>query len=126
MTREPSLLGFQLPPLMFSPDNPYMPRHLQQAPLNLDPGDFALLHPLLELPPSNIDLIDDAHRPIVTTTGPVHNDADKPEDMDDNSLEYLSSIEDHKFPSFFFLNVARPHVYTILLVLTTFLLMVMR
>ena len=42
MTREPLLSGFQLLPLMFLPDNLYMPRHLQQAPLNLDPGNFAL------------------------------------------------------------------------------------
>jgi hypothetical protein len=48
-------------------------------------------------------LIDGAHRPIITTTGPVHNDVDVDEldDIDDNSSDSLDSLEDHEFPSFF-------------------------
>lgn len=95
-------MTFELPslPVLDRADNPYMPRHLQQAPLDFDPGDFALLHPLPELPASDIGLIDGA-QPIIMTTGPVHNDADELDDIDDNSSDSLDSIEDHEFPSFF-------------------------
>jgi hypothetical protein len=110
-------MTFELPslpvPVLDRADNPYMPRHLQQVPLNLDPGDFALLHPLPELPPSNIGLIDGAHGPIITTTGPVHNDADADEldDIDDNSSDSLDSIEDHEFPSFFSQRGSPPRLF---------------
>jgi hypothetical protein len=103
-------MTFELP-FLDRADNPYMPRHLQQAPLNLDPGDFALLHNLPELPPSNIGLIDGAHRPNITTTGPVHNDADELDDIDDNSSDSLDSIEDHEFPSFFSQRGSPPRLF---------------
>jgi hypothetical protein len=95
-------MTFELPslPVLDRTDNPYMPRHLQQVPLNIDPGDFALLQTLPELPP-NIGLMYGAHRPIITTTGAVHNDVDELDDIDDNSSDSLDSIEDHEFPSFF-------------------------
>ena len=79
-----------------------MSRFLQQVSFNIDPGDFALLHPLTELLPSNVGLIDGAHESIITTTGPVHNDdTDELDNTDDNSSDSPDSIEDHEFPSFF-------------------------
>ena len=106
-------MTFELPSLLVldRADNPYMPRHLQQVPLDLDPGDFALLHPLPELPPSNTGLIDRAHGPVITTTGPVHNDADELDDIDDNSSDSLDSIEDDEFPSFFSQRGSPPRLF---------------
>jgi hypothetical protein len=104
-----------LPPLrvLDRDDNPYMPRHLQQAPLNLDPGDFALLHPTPELPPDNLGSIAGAHEPIITTvtTSPVHNDADELDDIDDDSSDSPDSIEDHEFPSFFSTRGSPPRLF---------------
>lgn len=102
---------FPPPPVLDRADNPYMPHHLQQARLDLDPGDFALLHPLPELPPSNVGFVHGAHRPIITTTGPVHNDADELDDIDDNSSDSLDSIEDHEFPSFFSQRGSPPRLF---------------
>ncbi len=104
-------MTFDLPSLLDRADNPYMPRHLQQVPLNLDPGNFALLHPLPNLPPSNIGLIDGAHGSIITTTGPVHDDADELDDIDDNSSDSLDSIEDHEFPTFFSQRGSPPRLF---------------
>jgi hypothetical protein len=107
-------MTFELPPslpVLDRADNPYMPRHLQQVPVNLDPGDFALLHPLPEQPPSNAGLINGAHGPIITTTGPVLNDADELDDIDDNSSDSLDSIEDHEFPSFFSQRGSPPRLF---------------
>jgi hypothetical protein len=107
-------MTFELPSLLVEldrADNPYMPRHLQQAPLNLDPGDFALLHPIPELPPNNLGLIDGAHGSNITTTGPVHNDPDELDDIDDNSSDSLDSIEDHEFPSFFSTRGSPPRLF---------------
>jgi hypothetical protein len=108
-------MTFDLPslPVLDRADNPYMPRHLQQVPLNLDPGDFALLQTLPVLPLSNIGLIDGTHGPIITTTGPVHNGADDSEldDIDDNSSDSLDSIEDHEFPSFFSQRSSPPRLF---------------
>jgi len=106
-------MTFELPslPMLDRADNPYMPRHLQQVPLNLDPGDFALLQTLPVLPPSNIGLIDGAHRPIIMTTGPVHIDADELNDIDDNSSDSLESIDDHEFPSFFSQRSSPPRLF---------------
>ena len=104
-----------LPPLrvLDRDDNPYMPRHLQQAPLNLDPGDFALLHPIPELPPDNLGSISGAHEPIINTvtTSPVHNDADELDDIDDDSSDSPDSIEDHEFPSFFSTRGSPPRLF---------------
>lgn len=106
-------MTFELPslPVLDRADNPYMPRHLQQVPPNLDPGDFALLHSLPDLPPSNIGLINGAHGPIITTTGPAQNDADELDDIDDNSSDSLDSIEDHEFPSFFSQHGSPPRLF---------------
>jgi hypothetical protein len=56
-------------------------------------------------------LVDGAHGPIITTTGPVHNDADELDDIDDNSSDSLDSIEDHEFPSFFSQRGSPPRLF---------------
>jgi hypothetical protein len=85
-------------------DNPYMPHHLQQTPLNFDPGHFAILQTLPEPPPNNVSSIYGAH-------GPVHNDEDKDDDADDNSSDSLDSIEDHEFPFFFSERSSPPRLF---------------
>ncbi|KAH9993441.1 S-adenosyl-L-methionine-dependent methyltransferase [Russula vinacea] len=105
-------MTFELPSLLDRADNPYMPRQLQLVPLNLDPGDFALLHPLPDFPHNNIALIDGAHGPVITTTGPVYDDADElVDDTDDNSSDSLDSIEDHEFPTYFSQRGSPPRLF---------------
>lgn len=104
-------MTFELPPLPDRADNPYMPRQMQLVHPNLDPGDFALLHPLPEFPSGNIGLIDGAHGPVFTTTGPVHDDVDEFDDIDDNSSDSLDSIEDHEFPTFFSQRGSPPRLF---------------
>ena len=105
-------MTFELPSLLDRADNPYMPLQMQLVHPNLDPGDFALLHPLPEFPPGNIDLINGAHGPVITSTGPVHDDADElVDDIDDSSSDSLDSIEDHEFPTFFSQSGSPPRLF---------------
>jgi hypothetical protein len=105
-------MTFELPSLLDRADNPYLPRQLQSVPLDLDPGDFALLHPLPDFPPTDVGLINGAHGPVITTTGPVLDDADElVDDIDDSSSDSLDSIEDHEFPSFFSQRGSPPRLF---------------
>lgn len=93
-------------------DNPYLPRYLQDVSLNLNPDDFALLHPPPEFLPDSIDLMDGAHGSALSTAGPVHDDMDAfTDDIDDNSSESLVSIEDDEYPSFFAQRGSPPRLF---------------
>ena len=94
-------LELELPsPLVLDPaDNPYMPHHLQQLPLNPDPADLALL----QTPPALHSIGAD-----IMTTGSVQTDVDaldleldNSDDIDDNSSDSLEPIDDDDFPSYF-------------------------
>ena len=107
-------MTYDLPVPIPQADNPYMPLQMQLAHPNLDPGDFTLAHPLPESPPGNIGLIDGAHGPVITTTGPVYDNADElVGDIDDYSSDSssLDSIEDHEFPTFFSQSGSPPRLF---------------
>jgi len=102
-------MTFPLPSVLDRTDNPYMPRHLQNLSLNLDSEDFAVQHPLPEIPPSNLN---GTHRPAMLTAGPVHDDVDGyTDDVDDDSSESLDPIEDDEFPYFFAQRGSPPRLF---------------
>jgi hypothetical protein len=105
-------MAVEPPPLLDPADNPYMPRCLQDLPLNLDPDDFAVPHSVPISPTSNTGLIDSGHGPAMSTAGPMQGDMDVHfDDIDDNSSESLDSIEDHEFPSFFTQRGSPPRLF---------------
>jgi hypothetical protein len=99
-------------PLLDRADNPYMPRYLQDIPLHLDPGEFAISHFLSEFPPGNTGLMDGNHGSAVSTVYPTHNDMDVYlDDFDDNSSDSLDPLEDHEFPDFFTQRGSPPRLF---------------
>ncbi len=105
-------MAVEPPPLLDPADNPYMPRCLQDVPLNLDPDDFAVPHSVPISPTGNTGLIDSGHGPAMSTADPMQGDMDVHfDDIDDNSSESLDSIEDHEFPSFFTQRGSPPRLF---------------
>lgn len=109
-------MTFKLPSLqtLDQDDNPYMPHHLQNISLYLNPGHFLLQTVTLPvLPPtgSNTASMDGANRPVIITNRPVNNNTDELDNIDDNSSDTLDSIEDHEFPSFFSQRSSPPRLF---------------
>jgi hypothetical protein len=95
----PNSMTREIPTPLDRADNPYMPRHLQDVPLEHDPDEFSVPH---SFPFANTGLIDSGHPSAVSIPNALHDDTDVYLDnIDDNSSESLDSIEDHEFPSFF-------------------------
>jgi len=103
---------FELEPPLDRADNPYMPRHLQDVRLNLDPDDFAVPYTLPKFPPHNTGMIDSGHMPSLSVATPMHDDMDEHlDDFDDNSSDSLDSLEDHEFPSYFTQRGSPPRLF---------------
>ena len=105
-------MTFEISALLDRADNPYMPRHLQDVPLDHDPDDFSVPHSFSHFPFSNTGPIDGGRVSAVSTADPLHDDPDTYlDDIDDNSSESLDSIQDHEFPTFFTQRGSPPRLF---------------
>ena len=103
---------FELEPPLDRADNPYMPRHLQDVRLNLDPDDFAVPHILPGFPPHIPGMMDSGPVSSLSIATPMHDDMEEHlDDFDDNSSDSLDSLEDHEFPSYFTQRGSPPRLF---------------